>query len=367
MKTEETDIVKTIAGTVAVLLVLLALCLKFVFDMETEKVLTIIGFTIGGLVALVGLVLALGAALIIGVIVFGAIIVVWKAITVAPRVTSFIGTFIVVWYFSGYFYTSVGTGIRLVVYTGISEFMLSVYTGVGAGMLAALLCHMVIKAIKRSADKRDQERVQEAQKRYQEEQKNRVVVFLEHCCSHAKKYDEYLQTVENHLDQKEALPFWEKLEECGDWLVFKPVPGLNDWGAYASYEGLSNKLKIRINKLYNRAKADNQFAIIHQQRETNALLREVVDHLKGLVADTRAIMNNTAAAAASLASIDEHVGNMGKVLSAIESHTAATASNTADTKRTSAKAASGISDLKAIADQQVDATRAQGRGDNLKI
>ena len=302
---------------------------------------------------IVGIIVALVVALpLLAVIVRTAII--------APRVMSFAGTFIVAFALSVSFYTSVGTSIRLVVYTGISEFMLSVYTGVGAGMLAALLCHMVIRARKLSADKRAQEINKRNQERALEEQKNRVVGFLEQCCSHAKKYDEYLQTVENHLNQREAFLFWEKLEKCGSWPIFKPVPGLNDWGAYASYEGLSNKLKIRINKLYNRAIADNDFASMRLQRETNALLRAVVEKLQVLVDNTREIAESAAAAAASMASMDEHVGNMGKVLSAIESHTA-------DTKRTSAKAASGISDLKAIAGQQVDATRAQGRGDNLKI
>ena len=341
MEAEETGIITRIAGTVAVLLALLALCLTFVFDMEMEEVLTIVGVTIAVLVALVGLVFALGAAAVIGLAVWGVIMFVWGAITAYPGVTSFIGTFIVVWYFGASFYMAAGVGV-------------------GVGMLVALSCYMVKKARKLSADKRAQEFALEEQKRALEEQKNRVVVFLEHCCSHAKKYDEYLQTVENHLDQKEALPFWEKLEKCGDWLVFKPVPGLNDWGAYASYEGLSNKLKIRINKLYNRAKADNQFASIRLQRETNALLHKVVGQFQTLVDNTREIANNTAASAASLASIDEHQGNIEGYLFDIKSDVSAT-------KRTSAKTASGISALNTKADQQLDATRAQGRGDNLKI
>ena len=162
------------------------------------------------------------------------------------------------------------------------------------------------------------------------------------------------------MNKREAFPFWEALEECGNWVVFSPASDLSDWGAYASYEGLSNKLKIRIHNLYNRAIADNEFAIIHQQRETNALLHKVVGRLQTLVVNTHEIANNTAAAAASLASMDEHVFAMKSDVSAMKSDMSAI-------KRTSAKAASGISDLKAIAGQQVDATRAQGRGDNLKI
>ena len=341
MDTETKDLIYGIVGIIVTLLVLLALCLTFVFDMKVEEALTIVGVIIGVLLALVGLVFALGVASVIGLAVWGVIIVVWKAITVYPGATSFIGTFIVVWYFGASFYTAAGVGV-------------------GVGMLVALPCYMVKKARKLSADKRAQEFALE-------KQKNRVVVFLEHCCSHAKWYESQLQEAEDHLNKRQAFPFWEALEKCGSWPVFSPAPGLNDWGAYASYEGLSNKLKIRIHKLYNRAIADNQFAIIHQQRETNALLREVVAQFQRLVVNTREIANNTAAAAASMASIDEHVGNMGKVLSAIESHTAATASNTAAIKRTSAKAASGISALNTKADQQVDATRAQGRGDNLNI